>query len=98
MCAAIVENPVSSRTVAGVGARAAEGAAVFPTAGTVVSTGVCAASSAAVEAVLSRAATVDGGGLGVTVFLFGGRVGLAGTRVVVAREAAGAAAVPTACG
>eukprot|EP00965_Chrysotila_dentata_P017658 586983-Pleurochrysis_carterae.AAC.1 len=39
MWATIVENPVSSRTVAGVGARAVEGAATFPTAGTVVSTG-----------------------------------------------------------
>eukprot|EP00965_Chrysotila_dentata_P156323 5164257-Pleurochrysis_carterae.AAC.1 len=64
MCAAIVENPVSSRTVSGVGARAAEGAAVFSTAGTAVSTGVCAASSAAGGTALSRAAAVDGGGLG----------------------------------
>eukprot|EP00965_Chrysotila_dentata_P155204 5128068-Pleurochrysis_carterae.AAC.1 len=60
MWATIVENPVSFRTVAGVGARAAEGAATFTTAGTVVSTGVCALSSAAREVVSSRAAAVDG--------------------------------------
>eukprot|EP00965_Chrysotila_dentata_P128524 4249077-Pleurochrysis_carterae.AAC.1 len=60
MCATIVENPVSSGTVAGVGARVTEGAAMFSTAGTVVSTGVCAASSAAWGLVSSRAATVDG--------------------------------------
>eukprot|EP00965_Chrysotila_dentata_P181827 6002490-Pleurochrysis_carterae.AAC.1 len=36
--------------------------------------------------------------MGVAVFLCGGRVVLAGARVVVAREAAGAAAVPTAGG
>eukprot|EP00965_Chrysotila_dentata_P051282 1700509-Pleurochrysis_carterae.AAC.1 len=47
MWATIVENPVSSKAVAGVGARAAKGAATFPTAGTVVSAGVCALSSAA---------------------------------------------------
>eukprot|EP00965_Chrysotila_dentata_P133142 4402765-Pleurochrysis_carterae.AAC.1 len=60
MCATIVENPVSSGTVAGVGARAAEGAATFSTAETVVSTGVCATSSTTGWAVLSRAVTVDG--------------------------------------
>eukprot|EP00965_Chrysotila_dentata_P127642 4221129-Pleurochrysis_carterae.AAC.1 len=73
MCAAIVENPVSSKAIAGVGARVADGAAALSTAGTAISAGVCAASSAAGKAVLSRAATVDGGGLGVTVFLFEGR-------------------------
>eukprot|EP00965_Chrysotila_dentata_P157363 5198994-Pleurochrysis_carterae.AAC.1 len=60
MCATIVENPVSSGTVAGVGARAAEGAATFPSAGTVVSTGVSVLSSAAGWVVSSCAATVDG--------------------------------------
>eukprot|EP00965_Chrysotila_dentata_P035883 1194145-Pleurochrysis_carterae.AAC.2 len=60
MWATIVENPVSFGTVVGVGAWAAEGAATFPTAGTVVSTGVCAASSAAGGVVSSRAAAVDG--------------------------------------
>eukprot|EP00965_Chrysotila_dentata_P035628 1185545-Pleurochrysis_carterae.AAC.1 len=56
MWATIVENPVSSKAVAGVGARAAEGAATFPAAGTIVSTGVCALSSAAGGVVSSRAA------------------------------------------
>eukprot|EP00965_Chrysotila_dentata_P075522 2494390-Pleurochrysis_carterae.AAC.1 len=60
MCATIVENPVSSGTVAGVGARAAEGAAAFSTAGTGVSTGVGALSSAVGSVVSSRAAAVDG--------------------------------------
>eukprot|EP00965_Chrysotila_dentata_P141622 4680189-Pleurochrysis_carterae.AAC.2 len=60
MCATIVENPVSSETVAGVSARAAAGAATFPSAGTVVSTGVCALSSAAGRVVSSRAAIVNG--------------------------------------
>eukprot|EP00965_Chrysotila_dentata_P001852 61209-Pleurochrysis_carterae.AAC.1 len=60
MCATIVENPVSSETVAGVDARAAEGAATFPAAGTVVPTGACAFSSAVGSAVSSRAAAVDG--------------------------------------
>eukprot|EP00965_Chrysotila_dentata_P035882 1194145-Pleurochrysis_carterae.AAC.1 len=34
--------------------------------------------------------------MGTTIFLFEGRVALAGARVIAAREAAGAAAVPTA--
>eukprot|EP00965_Chrysotila_dentata_P118847 3930158-Pleurochrysis_carterae.AAC.1 len=58
--ATIVENPVSLGTVAGIGSRAAEGAATFLTAGTLVSTGVCAASSAAGGVVSSRAAARDG--------------------------------------
>eukprot|EP00965_Chrysotila_dentata_P125396 4146219-Pleurochrysis_carterae.AAC.1 len=58
MWATIVENPVSFTTVAGVDARAVEGAATFLTAGTVVSTGVCALSSAAGGVVSSRAAEV----------------------------------------
>eukprot|EP00965_Chrysotila_dentata_P074520 2461374-Pleurochrysis_carterae.AAC.1 len=60
MWATVVENPVSFGTVAGVGARTAEGAATFPTAGTVVSTGVCAASSAAGGVVSSCVAAGDG--------------------------------------
>eukprot|EP00965_Chrysotila_dentata_P108977 3600318-Pleurochrysis_carterae.AAC.1 len=60
MWATIVENPVSFKTVAGAGAHATEGAATFPAAGTVVSIGVCALSSAAKEVVSSRAAVVDG--------------------------------------
>eukprot|EP00965_Chrysotila_dentata_P126387 4177605-Pleurochrysis_carterae.AAC.1 len=60
MWATIVENPVSFRTVDGVGARPAEGTATFPTTGTVVSTGVCAFSSAVGGVVSSRAAAVDG--------------------------------------
>eukprot|EP00965_Chrysotila_dentata_P175728 5801253-Pleurochrysis_carterae.AAC.1 len=58
--ATIVENPVSFGAVAGVGARAAEGAATFPTEGTVVSTGVCAASSVAGGLVSSCAAAGNG--------------------------------------
>eukprot|EP00965_Chrysotila_dentata_P012696 418921-Pleurochrysis_carterae.AAC.1 len=60
ICATIVENPVSSGTAAGVGARAAEGAATFPTAGTIVSTGAGALSFAVGSVVSSRAAAVDG--------------------------------------
>eukprot|EP00965_Chrysotila_dentata_P144162 4761881-Pleurochrysis_carterae.AAC.1 len=58
--ATIMENPVSFGTVAGVDARVAEGAATFSTAGTMVSVGVCAFSSAAGGVVSSRAAAVDG--------------------------------------
>eukprot|EP00965_Chrysotila_dentata_P078735 2595453-Pleurochrysis_carterae.AAC.1 len=57
--ATIVENPVSSKVVAGFDARAAGGAVTFPTAGTAVSTGVCVLSSAAGGVVSSRAAAVD---------------------------------------
>eukprot|EP00965_Chrysotila_dentata_P104834 3462311-Pleurochrysis_carterae.AAC.1 len=59
MCATIVENPVSTGAVAGIDARAAEGAATLPAAGTVVSTGACALSSAVGGGVSSRAAAVD---------------------------------------
>eukprot|EP00965_Chrysotila_dentata_P026961 894758-Pleurochrysis_carterae.AAC.1 len=59
MWATIVENPVSSRIVAGVGARATEGAATFPTTGTLVSPGVCALPFAAGMVVSSRIAGVD---------------------------------------
>eukprot|EP00965_Chrysotila_dentata_P164031 5415865-Pleurochrysis_carterae.AAC.1 len=60
MWATVVENPVSFKTVAGAGARAAEGAATFPTVGTGVSTCVCTLSSAAGGVISSRAAAVGG--------------------------------------
>eukprot|EP00965_Chrysotila_dentata_P024953 827460-Pleurochrysis_carterae.AAC.1 len=56
MWATIVENPVSSRTVAGVGARATGGAAAFPTTGAMVSPGVCVLPSADGRVVSSRVA------------------------------------------
>eukprot|EP00965_Chrysotila_dentata_P042811 1421092-Pleurochrysis_carterae.AAC.1 len=96
MWAIIVENPVSSRTVAGVGAQATEGAAAFPSAGTMVSTGVCVLSFAAGMVGSSRIAGVECSGMGAMVFLFVGRVALAGARAVAVREAAGATAFPTA--
>eukprot|EP00965_Chrysotila_dentata_P072112 2382552-Pleurochrysis_carterae.AAC.1 len=58
MWATIVENPVSSRTVAGVGARAMDGAAAFPTTGAMVSPGVCVLPSVAGRVASSHIAGV----------------------------------------